>query len=354
MKPLNPALYSRLKRFGKVRVSNEGEAFKYRAVRGLEDEPLLDIAHDGEFYMVCCPFCRDTRFRLYVNHMYAQRDRHGRRMTFLAICYNQNCLARRDNQLEFQETLDSTEMLTDVRVFAGREVPEEARVVQWPGNCKLVNTLRANHHAVQYLESRGFDPDFLARRYQVSYCRHSHFSLARDRLIFPVFEGDQLKGWQARVIGELPWKDKTKKQGLPPKYFSTPSSNFRSRCILNWDRMRLWKTGIVVEGPTDVYKFGPMSGCIFGNTVTPLQRRKLVTVFKKRGRSLVLLLDPEEFESRSTQKAIRMMERAMRGQFCAVKLPDKTDPGSLDQAFSREYVRQEAAKQGVTVLYERA
>lgn len=354
MKPLNPALYSRLKRFGKVRVSNEGEAFKYRAVRGLEDEPLLDIAHDGEFYMVCCPFCRDQRYRLYVNHMFSQRDSHGRRMTFLAICYNQNCLARRENQLEFLETLDSTEMLTDVRVFPGKDVPEEARVVQWPGNCKLVNKLKASHHANVYLESRGFDPDFLARRYQVSYCKYSHYSLARDRLIFPVFEGEQLKGWQARYIGELPWKDKEKKKGLPPKYFSTPSSNFRSRCILNWERMRQWKTGVVVEGPTDVYKFGPMSGCIFGNTITPLQRRKLVTIFKKAGRSLVLLLDPEEFTSRSTEKAIRQMERAMRGQFCAVKLPDKTDPGSLDQDFSRAYVQQEAAKKGVKVLYERA
>lgn len=352
-KPLNPVLYSRLKRFGEVKHSNDGEKFIARAVYSVEDEPMLEMEHDGEYYSVCCPFCRDTRYRLYVNHMFGQHDDHGRRMTFLALCYNENCLAKRDNQLDFLERVDDSGMLETVRILPGKVVPAIARIVDWPGFCIPLENLPDRHHAIAYLKSRNFDPGFLSRRYQVQYCETSLYTFARDRLVFPVFEDGKLKGWQCRHIGELAWKGPNKKKGLPPKYFSAPGSQFRSRCILNWDRMKLWKTGVIVEGPTDVYRYGPMSGCIFGNTITPLQRRKLLSVFRKTDRTLVMLLDPEEAKSKSTLRSIATFEKELPGRFCAVWLPGGTDPGSLDQDFTRAYVRDEAAKRGVKVVYER-
>ncbi len=45
-----------------------------------------------------------------------------------------------------------------------------------------------------------------------------------------------------------------------------------------------------------------MSGCVFGNVLTDAQQRKLLAVFRKR--SLVLLLDPEEFDSSSTSRVV--------------------------------------------------
>ncbi len=348
-KVLNPTLYYRLKRlFGRVKIADEGEAMIHRAVRGLEDELRVVFEHDGEYYRVCCPFCNDTRYRLYVNHMWGRRDDHGRRMLFLMVCFNEHCTNKHENKEKFIESIDDP-VLAECMIKKGVVVPLEARRALPPGPTTPVDRLRPNHPARDYLRNvRGFDEAELAKTYGVGYCTESVYSLAERRIIIPVYEGDTLKGWQARHVGELDWKG-PEKSTLPPKYFSCPGSKFRSQCIYNIDRMKKWHTGIVVEGPMDVWRFGAMSGCIFGNTMTEAQKAKLLAHF--RHRTVVLLLDPEEFESRTTRNLVSYMETRMPGRVCAVKLPDGTDPGSLDREFLRAYVKEQAAAQGVQVKY---
>lgn len=347
---LNRLLYRRLARhFGGVKTTSDGEAMIYRSVRGVEDEPLIRVEHAGEYYRVNCPYCNDTRYRLYVNHMFGQRDGHGRRMLFLAVCYNEGCLDNRENQLDFIDRIDDLD-LSETSVRKGVVVPEEAREVSWPGRCSLLSALKDSHPAKVYMRSRDFDPDHLAKTYMVSYCHESYYSLARDRIIIPIFEKQKLKGWQARHIGELDWKGPDRRE-LPPKYFSCPDSDFRSKCIYGLETMREWETGILVEGPTDRWRFGFMSGCIFGNTVTTIQRRKFLSAFRKR--TGVLLLDPEEYESKTTQRFLAEIRKPMRGRFCAIKLPEGHDPGELDRGYMRAYVKEQAALKGVKVVYRK-
>src|SRR4249920_1968854 len=102
--PLNPRLYRLLQdNFGTVKIASPGEAMIAQSVREpVSDRPMLAITHSGEYYRLCCPYCNDTRYRLYVNHMYGQKDRFGRRMKFLAVCYNETaCMAKRENQDDF-------------------------------------------------------------------------------------------------------------------------------------------------------------------------------------------------------------------------------------------------------------
>ena len=40
------------------------------------------------------------------------------------------------------------------------------------------------------------------------------------------------------------------------------------------------------------------------------------------------------------------------GNFAAVKLPEGTDPGSLDRVFLRDYVTHKAQKKGVKVCFD--
>ena len=348
---LNPTLYRRLNRlFGHVKVSAKRESMIARAVSDLlPGEKRLIISHAGEYYQVCCPYCNDTRSRLYVNHMFGKTDDCGRRMLFLAICYNEDCLSREDNYKDFLEKMDDI-TIRDCKILKGVRVPEEAREVLPPGRCTLLAELPDSHPAVVYVRSRGFDPDELSSKYQVSVCDESRFPIARNRLIIPVFDGGKLKGWQARYVGELDWKG-PKRKFLPPKYFSCPDSDFRSRSIYGFDLMKEWHTGIIVEGPTDKWRMGSMAGCLFGNTMTDFQRRRFVAVF--RDRAGVLLLDPEEYESKTTQKLLEFFEEAMPGRFCAVKLPHGTDPGSLSREFLRQYVKEAAAEKGVKVKYKK-
>lgn len=350
MDVLNRRLYRRLgERFGNVKVSNQGQAMACQPGHDFDGKPVLFIGHPGEYYQVCCPFCRDTRHRLYVNHRFGQADSTGRRLLFLAICYNENCLSRSDNLTDFVDRLDS-EFIAEAVVKKGVDVPEELREVLPPGPTIPVGRLRRTHPARVYLQSRGFDPDELDAKFGVTYCTGSRYSFARDRLIFSVYERGLLKGWQARYVGELDWKGE-KKRELPPKYFNTPDAHFKSKVIFNWDRMRQWQTGVVVEGPMDVFRFGSMAGCIFGNSMSPEQRKKFLAVFRKR--TGVLLLDPEEFESKSTLATVSYMQKEMPGRFCAVRLPAGTDPGSLGREFLRAFVKQEAAAQGVKVVYRK-
>lgn len=351
---LNPSLYRRLERaFGHVRVSGNGEAMIYSMSRDLDDKLRLNIQHRGEYYAVCCPWCHDTRFRLYVNHMFGQRDETNRRMLQLAHCFNEDCLADDGHWDDFLDRLDDLE-LDGFQVTPGRVVPEEAREVALPGACKPLHELPSNHPARLYLEiDRGFDSEWLSKQFGLSYCEHSHYNFARNRIIIPVFDGGKLKGWQARYIGELPWKhpDPDIRRAQAPKYFSCPGSHFRSQCIYNFDEMKNWETGVIVEGPTDTMRFGEMSGCLFGNTMTDYQRRRFFAIFRRR--SAVILVDPEEVEKAATQRLIATFQKEMPNNSCIVKLPDGTDPGSLDPDFSRAYVQQEAAKVGVEVRYER-
>lgn len=349
MDVLNPLLYRRLgRRFGHVKVSNQGEAMIATAVRDVADNPVLNISHPGEYYQVSCPFCHDTRNRLYVNHRFGQLDAFGRRLSFLAICYNENCLAQRDNYVNFLEQVDDAD-LGNAIVRPGRVVPDEAREVLPPGPTIPLARLRKRHEAREYLIDRGFDPDELSEKYGVAYCTGSRYSLARNRIIIPVTERGKLKGWQARYVGELDWKGPRRKE-LPPKYFSCPDSHFRSRCILNFENVSKWQTAVIVEGPTDVFRFGSMAGCIFGNSMTDVQKRKVLSVFRKR--SVVLLLDPEEANSKSTQKTVSFFQEKLPDRFCAVRLPEGTDPGSLERDFLKAYVKQEARKQGVKIAYK--
>lgn len=350
---LNPVLHRRLTRmFGSVKVSNRGERMIARVVNDIDEETgqkRLLIMHAGEYYQVNCPYCNDTRHRLYVNHMYGQEDESGRRMLFLAICYNEECMKRDKNREDFIEKMDAINSLHVAPVKEGRTVPEEAREVLPPGECSLLSALPDSHKARVYIRSRGFDPDLLSDKFGVSYCHDSpRFTIMNNRLVFSIWERGKLKGWQGRYLGELPWKTQ---KGLPPKYFTCPESDFRSRCLFNYDGMSQWETGIIVEGPTDVFAMGSMSGCIFGNTMTEYQRRKFLSAF--RDRTGVLLLDPEEYHKKATINLIDDMESRMPGRFCAVKLPDGTDPGSLGRDFLRTFVKEEAAKQGVKVRYRK-
>ena len=352
MNVLNPTLYRQLvRRFGECKVSNSNEAMICKAVKTGDDEdrPQLRIEHSGEYYQVCCPYCSDTRHRLYVNHRFGQTDAFGRRLLFLAICYNEGCLGRRENFVDFLEQLDNSSV-AEARVKPGKIVPEEAREVIPPGPTILLKHLRRTHPARVYVSGRGFDVTELSDKYGVSYCSQSRYTLARNRLIIPVVEKGKLKGWQARYVGELDWKGPLRHE-LPPKYFSCPDSHFRSRCLLSWESVREWHTGIIVEGPFDAFRFGSMSCCIFGNSMTVLQKRKFAAIFRKR--SGVLLLDPSECDSKQTHATLEFFRKQMPGNFCAVKLPDNTDPGSLDRSFLKAYVKEQAAMQGVKVRYKR-
>ena len=143
MRVLNQLLYDRLRSsFGHVKVSNPGKAFIATDTESIFSEPgqpprmRLEISNDGEYYMVFCPYCLDTRYRLYVNHMYGKKSDAGRQMKFLAVCYNEACMRKEENREDFQRRLAVTDLLTDgdvgddgIAICIAREIKETVFVI---------------------------------------------------------------------------------------------------------------------------------------------------------------------------------------------------------------------------------
>lgn len=349
--PLNPTLYNNLERiFGHVRISSEGIEFSGRYVPSLiggGDE--LSLTCPGEYYMVCCDCCADTRFRLYVNHRWGVRDERGRRNLWLAVCYNEGCYSNYFNRERLFDRVQGR--AGEVRVQnlrRGRPAPPFPVEVLPPGMIRNVADLPDDHPANAYLRERFIDPAFVGRCYGVGYCADSPFHMARDKIYIPVYSGGKLKGWQMRVIGDVAPDSRS------PKYWTCPEMA-RGQLIYNYDAAVKFRTGVVMEGATNIWELGPQGMGTLGFPMTAPQGRQLAAGFEDH--ALVLLFDPDVLEREKLRVKYESIVSDLSGRFrrglAAVKLPHGTDPADWERGFLRRYVEREAKAQGVTVSWER-
>ena len=350
--PLNRLLYRQLQRvFGRVRICNEGQAMVARYGHdAIKDRDELIITDPGEYYLVCCPRCSDTRFRLYINHRWGKRDEQGRRNLWLAICYNEDCYHTAEARWGLYAQLSEIEgVLDNAPIAEGIEVTE-AKEMELPGPVFRLDRLEPNHAANRYLAGRFYDPEMLGRFYRVGYCPTSPYYLATNRIIAPVYQDGILKGWQARYLGECDWKS----EDAPPKWWSAPGMN-RAKLLYNWDNARAFRTGVIVEGPGDVWSFGPMAMATFGSTMTTQQRRMFVAAFGQG--SGVIMYDQDVQDKPSTAASYAKLIEELRPQFrhglASVILPAGADPGDLDRAVLRAIVAEQALTQKVIISWER-
>jgi hypothetical protein len=352
--PLNPSLYDALRtQFGGVKVARRGRETDLIEEK-VNGESRIGLLSWGECYRINCPFCSDRRQRLYVNYKFGQRF-NGRSCLILAHCYNETaCLSGRyDRRKLFVEMIDLSESeLARVSVRAGREdasFDDEPAIM--PGPCTPIDEAPVWNKARRYLEeTRGFDAGRLGRSYDVSVCRDSFFFQMPGRIVIPIFKGGELAGWQGRYPEDLPWHDRDRRRSLPVKYYNMPGAQFE-RLLYNIDVAKNYETGVVVEGPSDVWAGGAPFVGIFKSDVSDYQRRDLFAVFRER--SLVFCLDPEPDVMKKTAKFLEEHGRDYTGEICAVWLPKGRDPGSLDRDFLRGYITEEAKKQGVTVSWRK-
>ncbi len=240
--------------------------------------------------------------------------------------------------------------MADAKIREGKEVKPEDIVIEWPGPVTRVDKLPRHHKAVEYLVSRDFNPKVIGRFYNVHYCQTSFRYLAQDRLIIPIYLNKQLKGWQARYIGEMDWS----KPDAPLKYYTCPGTP-RGVLVYNLANAANYETGVIMEGPTDVWSFGPMGVCTLGSSMNDIQVRRFVSHFKQH--SAVLLYDPDVREDRKKwpgiERLITKLHGCLPGRFAVVWLPKGRDPGSMDRKFMRAYVAQQARREGVKVSWKR-
>lgn len=365
-RPLNADLHARLKVvFGEVKTANEGLPFRGSLIRDPLHPERMKIApgsERGEEYQVCCPRCKDKRFRLWFNH------RHGTRMggTILRgmyVCWNEQCQEERD----FRDWVDSHLKPYFNRQLSMREAAvQQEEYTEGGGEMKPVllprstplHMLPPDHPARAYLESREYDTEYLGQTFDVRWAEENPHSPRYNRILFPIYAEDpwhliKCYGYQARFFDPVSYNDKPDKAAGEIKWH-TWSAKVK-RLLYNSIRAKNSPVVMIGEGPLDVPRMGDRFGLgTFGKTMSSTQRDLLWRGWGQHGAILVLAYDPDAYNLQSpktrkgAEKLIRM-EKEMRSSWKGVvrlPIPDGMDPGKLGYTRLWELALQELYQAG--------
>lgn len=331
--PLNTMLHALLEhKFGEVVIANEGvSAHVQKIADPLRPGKFIERALVwGEYYCVNCPFCGDTRHRLWINHLYGSDWEFNRRKyTYLATCYNENCTAKPGKRQQLESLIfgQGRPLTRRVQIKAPScEFVQKA--VEPPGEVCSIAGVAAAHPAVQYVRSRGFDPDELARHFNIGVCTYvnsQRYRIMYDRLYIPIEFNHQLVGWQGRATNDA----------ATPKYFNCPGTS-KSRMLYNYDTARAQPYAVVVEGVPSVWRIGKPAVCTFGKTMSLFQQLTISTTWA--GKPVIVMLDNDA--KAEMEQAVNLL-RAKNCDVRPIYLPDKRDPadysaGEIQDMIARE------------------
>jgi hypothetical protein len=351
--PLRPKLYEKLKNlshiFGDVLISHPDvpmeAVYRWDAVT---QSVVLEVSRRGETYRVNCPFCGDRRHRLWINYLWGKFDPVTQsRNLWLCICYNETqCLKDPINRNRLYNIIFSDEFFSEEDnkiLFDYNElnnttpefILEEA---QLPGEVINITKLPDTHLACSYLLSRNFDPNILGEKLGLSYCYSAfpQYKLAQDRLIIPIYMNNKFVGWQARYLGDKVFK-------FIPKYWTMPGLR-KSQVLYNFDVARSFPFVVVVEGVSDVWRFGPEAVSALGHELSSVQKNLLTKYWNK----IVILFDGDVYDK--TQLMVDNWIPSFSTnpvQICSIKLPENKDPADFSTSEIRQLVFSGAKQAGL-------
>ena len=197
----------------------------------------------------------------------------------------------------------------DVRArLNARKVPR-AITVELPGH-----PLDKQH--VRYLKRRGFDPEYLERKYGLR-----GTGIAEEwkyRIIIPIYFNGKLVSFQGRDI--------TDRQKLRYRSLEVERSVMHYKHTLynmdNCDR----NTVVVFEGPTDVWRWGDGSVATYSTAITEWQIRLLA------GYRKVFFIFDSEPEAQLLAKRAAFKLSIMGVSVEVIDLESDKDPGELDES----------------------
>jgi hypothetical protein len=192
-----------------------------------------------------------------------------------------------------------------------------------------VGPMRPNHR--RYLEGRGFDPDEVEREWGVLGTGPASRLDGIDyrfRLLVPVRWSGAEVSFQAR--------DVTEKSDL--KYISCPTRREveHHKHVLYGRQERWGRTGIIVEGVTDVWRLGPSACAVFGVQYTAEQ----VLVITRSFERVAIVFDAERQAQRQARKLAAQLRQIMSSEPIVVDLGGGVDPGSMGQDDADHLVRE--------------
>ena len=268
---------------------------------------------NGLEYKVCCPFCKDKRYKMYINP-----EKYGG----VYNCYKCGKAG------SLSSLLGDTFKMAPAQVARVKEEPLPSDV-ESPGFTVPLTELDEEHPAIVYLtqtRKNKFDPKELTEVFGVRYCsqgkvygsqKAGFYYDTSNTLIFPVWMFGKPVGWQSRLLYDPDAMDDSQCAALgymkdedgdwirPPKYWTNPGFR-KGRVLFNFDIARNTDYVVVTEGVFDAMAVGQSGVATFGKGIDENQARLLKTYWD----TVVILLDPGD-ASEQTQKLIEELHRAV-------------------------------------------
>jgi len=213
-----------------------------------------------------------------------------------------------------------------IRHTRKKETDPEASKKEFKFPSGIIN-LTERHN--KYLRERNYDPEKLTKLWGLKATDVISLLDGTDykhRILAPVHWNGKIVTFQARDI--------TKKHKL--KYLACPKIReiIHHKHIL-YANQELWhSTGIIVEGITDVWRFGPASSATFGIEYKYEQVRVIAKAFKR----VAVVFDGGEVQAR--KKADELVGELVNRNVDAFRINIEGDPGSMSQAEADYLVKQ--------------
>ena len=346
----NPKLYQAMKQvFGETpKIINEGEPCRlvnvyaeYSFIPRTQDL-VASATPGGEQYAVSCPFCGDTRQRLYISHMwdseFVQNNCRYHCSDRLLHCFNENCTDILENRRKLinslRESMGSISEIDEaaMSVEAVEAHNELANQCLFPEETRPVDDTNTPIEVSTYLKERGFDPGELAKDWEVGWLPY-YGKFAHPILVIPVYQNGEYWFWQGRLVpvdghvsGFLEYDRTTGKQ-FPKYYF--PHGVKKAWALYNIDNARLSDTVFIVEGVTDVWALGKQAVARFGKSLSGAQVQLIIQ--QCFGKRIIIVPDGDDPQAVSCAKE-DAMRLEIQGAFSSVELAmleDGVDPGDM-------------------------
>lgn len=269
----------------------EGDAFAYEVVRHVDGKYAIH-ATAGEEYQIDCPFCTDTRQRLYVHHMFgcpSPDPRTPPRMYNLAYCQNEGKtkFKLRTALADYDKVLNLGLVVVHKGTVVGAGEDESVNPYEQEpppvGEVVPLDQVPDSDHGT-YWSDRGYDISYLSRHCGACVCRrHEEYWLwdrLKDRVIFPYTYEGRVIMWQARLNYNPDKKLKLRKWWFPPRM---------KKVLWNMDLARQFDVCILCEGISSAICAGPAAMGVGGKTLNHHMRKFIKQNFKR----VMVMLDPD-------------------------------------------------------------
>jgi hypothetical protein len=395
---LNDDLYNRLLKaidkglFGgnRIKVTNANVKMSGHSIPDPSNpaRKKFQITEWGETYQVCCPWCGDTRHRLYISHMFNEYDADTKtKNKHLIKCFNEDC----QQDSEFIEYVINSLSTISVMLNTTNKpklhniIQGAIKKIELPVGIVDVASLPLHHRACAYLLSRGHDPHKVANAFDLRWYEGNGTTPGSSRIIVPMYNSTGLYAWQGRYVtyagsgdctglhlcanvmcGQTIHSDDAKSvkcsmcnTDLAPirlvKWYTAPGSKIGDN-LYNYNQAKHYPYVIITEGPADVWRVGNPQESDAAGPAVAVSNKKLTTNQTKLldhwinfNGACFLLFDGDAKES--TYSQLNKLRTLFGNRVVAVDLPDDKDPGDLPHNIVWKYIYESADKAGIGRLF---